>query len=422
MKHEHRYPKPRGAEIRNSKHQIRNKFEIQSTETRRPFGPVSGFGFCSSVLALAKAWDVIRKPDVCGRPHYVQLEVTTHCNLACYMCVRNEVIKHPRHLSLADFQRLFDQITPRRLTLSGAGEPLLNPDLVAMVAHASRHGAATMVPTNGTLLGKAELARGLVQAGLNTLKISIDAATAQSYQAIRRQDCFDRIIGGVRQLEEVKRRHNRRTPELRFDVVILKENWAEIPDIVELARQLGIGTVFFRPLQVTGIGKQREAIGRDVDFEGLYRAVQEGLGRAKRLGVRTNLKEVARDFATYRSIYVRKDAALDRQVCLLPWLQCFISVTGELSPCCATYTNEGFSGGNVFEEGFEAVWNGLRMQEIRRRFRRHQNPLAVCRDCIPRSVSVLLKMSSMLPGFVWSRRSRPTPSGTAKRPDNVPNP
>ena len=366
-------------------------------------------------LLAKKAWEVVRKPEVCDRPCYVQLEVTTHCNLACYMCVRNEVIKHPRHLPLADFQRLFDQIQPRRLTLSGAGEPLLNPDLVAMIAHAARHGAALMVPTNGTLLGQAELAQGLVEAGLDTLKISIDAATAQTYQAIRRQDCFDRVLDGIRQLTEIKRQHNRRTPELRFDVVILKENWAQIPDIVELARQLGLGTIFFRPLQVTGIGKDREALGRDVDFEGLYRAVQEGLGRAKRLGVRTNLREVACDFATYRSIYIRRDAALDRHVCLLPWVQCFISVTGELSPCCATYTNESLSAGNVFEEGFEAVWNGPRMQEIRRQFRRRQNPLAVCRDCIPRSVPVLLKMSSMLPGFVWARRRQKSRSDRKAR-------
>jgi radical SAM protein with 4Fe4S-binding SPASM domain len=364
--------------------------------------------------SVRKSWEVVRKPEVCGRPYYVQLEVTTHCNLACYMCVRNEVIQHPRHLSLGDFQRLFDQIQPRRLTLSGAGEPLLNPDLVAMIAHASRRGASTMIPTNGTLLGKAELARGLVEAGLNTLKISIDAATAQTYQAVRRQDCFDRILDGVRQLEEIKRQCQSRTPELRFDVVILKENWAQIPDIVDLARQRDIGTVFFRPLQVTGLGKEREAIGRDVDFDGLYRAVQEGLARARRLGVRTNLQEVARDFTAYRSIYVRRDAALDRQVCLLPWLQCFISVQGELAPCCATYTNESFSAGNVFEEGFEAVWNGPRMQALRRRFRRRQNPFAVCRDCIPRSVPVLLKMSSMLPGFVWAHHSRPAPSGTAQ--------
>jgi radical SAM protein with 4Fe4S-binding SPASM domain len=175
---------------------------------------------------------------------------------------------------------------------------------------------------------------------------------------------------------------------------------------VELARQLNIGTVFFRALQATGTGKERESMGQDMDFDGLYRAVQEGFTRAARLGVRTNLKEVARDFATYRSIYIRKDAAMEGHVCLLPWVQCFISVKGELAPCCAMYTNEGFSAGNVLAEGFDAVWNGLRMQTIRRQFRDRKCSFAVCRDCIPRSVPVLLKMSSMLPGFVFRRTRR----------------
>jgi len=57
----------------------------------------------------------------------------------------------------------------------------------------------------------------------------------------------------------------------------------------------------------------------------------------------------------------------------------------------------------VFKQDFESVWNGATMREIRRRFKNRQNPFAVCRDCIPRSVPVLLKMSSMLPGFVYDK-------------------
>jgi MoaA/NifB/PqqE/SkfB family radical SAM enzyme len=360
-----------------------------------------------SLFLLRKAWEIARKPDVCGRPWYVQIEATTHCNLACYMCVRNETISRPQHLSFEDFQRLFDRIRPARLTLSGAGEPLLNPDIVHMIEHAQHHGALTMVPSNGTLLCREGLAEGIVQAGLRTMKVSIDAATAGTYEAIRRQDCFDRIIEGIRLVDSLKSQRRSRFPEIRFDVVILKENHAEIPAIISLPRRLNVGTVFFRALQVTGIGGEREAqIGRDVDFDALRRAVRAGIAESARLGVRTNLKDVARDFDTYRSLYVRQDAAMSDQVCLLPWLQCFISVQGELSPCCATYTNEGITAGNVLNEDFESVWNGRRMQAIRRRFRSRGNPPAVCRDCIPRSLPVLLKMGSMLPGFLYGRVKR----------------
>ncbi len=404
-------------------------------------------------LAVRKAWEAIRKPDVCARPYYVQFEVTTHCNLACYMCVRNEVIKHPRHLAFEDFRRVFDQIRPPTLTLSGAGEPLLNPALAQMIAHASRQGTRTMIPSNGTLLLKGDtengrsgdavdawmrrsvdadaastlsrshactssvLAASLVEAGLNVLKISIDAATAGTYVAIRRQDCFDKIVEGVRRLGELKKARGTRSPEIRFDVVILKENYAEIPDIVRLACDLDVGTVFFRALQTKGIGSQREEeIGKDMDFDGLARAVRTGIGEAARLKVRTNLKDVARDFEAYRSIYLAQDANMAGQICLLPWLQCFISVKGELSPCCATYTNESFSGGNVFEQPFEAVWNGEKMQALRRQFKSRRNPFAVCRDCLPRSIPVLLKMNSLLPGFVWGRRSRKGACGNCVQP------
>ena len=354
-----------------------------------------------SLLLARKAWEVARKPEVCARPFYVQFEVTTHCNLACYMCVRNEVIKHPRHLGFDDFKQVFDQIRAPKLTLSGAGEPLLNPDLCRIIAHAKGHGASVMIPTNGTLLRRPELAGAMVETGLNVLIVSIDAATPATYQAIRRQDCFDKIVEGLTLIEEAKKEQRRRYPEIRFDVVILKENYRELPAIVRLADRLGIATVFFRALQTKGIGKDREeTIGKDVDLDALYRAVREGMAEAARLRIRTNLKDVARDFKAYRSIYTQQDAAMSNHVCLLPWLQCFISVKGEVSPCCATYSNEGFTAGNVFEQDFEVVWNGPRMREVRRRFRQKDNPFAICRDCIPRSIPVLMKMSSMLPGFV----------------------
>jgi len=50
---------------------------------------------------------------------------------------------------------------------------------------------------------------------------------------------------------------------------------------------MDIGTIFFRPVQVTGIGKQRETIGQDVDFEGLYalESIKEKVNRLNTLYV-----------------------------------------------------------------------------------------------------------------------------------------
>lgn len=358
-------------------------------------------------IYLKKPFEIAVKPDKVSQPFYMQVEATTHCNLACKMCVRNETIKNPMHLKFDKFKEVFDQVIPKKLTLSGVGEPMLNPELYKMVDYARKHGTTVMIPSNGTILKKRKLSEALVDSGLNVLKISIDAASAATYLNVRLEDYFDDIIEGIRVLEDVKKERNTRFPELRFDFVILEDNYREIPDLVRLADQLNIKTIFFRALQVEGIqGEREELLGRDVDFKGLFESVKKGLSLAHQLKIKTNLKDIAKDFLTYESLYVKHDSKMQEHVCLLPWLQCFVSVKGELSPCCATYSNEGYSAGNVYEQGFDDVWNGDKMQELRRKFKNKQNDLAICTDCIPRSVPVLLKMSSMLPGFAYNTKDK----------------
>ncbi len=356
---------------------------------------------------IKKPLEALAKPSTCSNPFYMQIESTTHCNLACKMCVRNETIKNPMHLKFDKFKKVFDQVVPKKLTLSGVGEPMLNPELYDMVTYARKHNTEVMIPSNATLLNRRKLSEKLVDAGLNVLKISVDAASRETYLKVRLEDYFDDIVEGINVLEDVKRERNTRFPELRFDFVILEDNFHEIPQLVALAKTLNIPTVFFRALQVEGIqGEREELLGRDVDFKELFNAVKKGLTLAEEYKIKTNLKDIARDFMVYESLYVEHDSKMNEDVCLLPWLQCFVSVKGELSPCCATYSNEAWSAGNVFEQGFEPVWNSQKMQDLRTKFKKKKNDLAICTNCIPRSIPVLLKMSSMLPGFTYQTKDK----------------
>ena len=123
---------------------------------------------------------------------------------------------------------------------------------------------------------------------------------------------------------------------------------------------------------------------------------------ASKYSINTNLKEILGEFNHYKSIYVTLDSKMQNRICLLPFFQCYITAEGQLSPCCALYNNEKISAGNVFEQGFEAVWNGKEMQKLRKQFAKKTHNFAVCKDCIPRSISVLFKMSRMLPKFIKS--------------------
>ena len=110
------------------------------------------------------------------RPHspfVAQIIPTRRCNLSCGYC--NEFDRVSAPVPLEELQRRIDRLAglgTAIVTLSG-GEPLLHPDLAAIVRHIRRCGAIATLITNGYLLTPAVI-RQLNDAGLDSAQISID--------------------------------------------------------------------------------------------------------------------------------------------------------------------------------------------------------------------------------------------------------
>ncbi|MBE9503514.1 MAG: radical SAM protein, partial [Proteobacteria bacterium] len=141
--------------------------------------------------------NVLRKPiHVDETPIHIQLEPTTACNLACITCPHEEYVKRAKHMTLDEFKRIFDQIKPLKVTLSGFGEPFANPKLPDMIFYAKDHGASVNTTSNMTLVND-HLAEKIVNSRLDLIKVSIDAAKPETYQDIRGEDSHQKIIEGI---------------------------------------------------------------------------------------------------------------------------------------------------------------------------------------------------------------------------------
>jgi len=95
------------------------------------------------------------------------------CNLACAYC--NEFDDHSKPVALEVMLQRVDRLAELGtsiVTISG-GEPLLHPDLDAIIAHIRRRGLIAGLITNGYLL-TADRVKRLNHAGLDHLQISID--------------------------------------------------------------------------------------------------------------------------------------------------------------------------------------------------------------------------------------------------------
>ena len=127
-------------------------------------------------------------------PLVIQLEAAGFCNLRCNFCPVNDNAVQA-HLSkswlepavFAEFVRQCEQfpVPIKVLRFIGNGEPLLNRHIAEYVRQAKLSGAFERVEitSNGTLLTSA-LSDALIEAGLDTLKISLEATEDETFAAI----------------------------------------------------------------------------------------------------------------------------------------------------------------------------------------------------------------------------------------------
>jgi MoaA/NifB/PqqE/SkfB family radical SAM enzyme len=141
-----------------------------------------------------------------AQPVCLYLETTNRCNLLCTTCPRTyEELEPPADMSWELFTRIVDQYPAiARVVLHGIGEPMMVKDLPRMVRYLKDRGTYVLFNTNGTLL-RPKKGRALIDAGLDELRISLDAAESKAFQLVRGRDWFDRIVRNVREFVELKR-------------------------------------------------------------------------------------------------------------------------------------------------------------------------------------------------------------------------
>lgn len=320
-------------------------------------------------------------------PGELQVEVTAACNLRCPMCLvrYRPPLDRVRHsTTLAAFRELVDgNPNLRRVTLQGLGEPLLAPDLLAMVEHAAGRGIDVGFNTNATLLTE-ERAERLVRAGLAWLHVSVDGATAETYEAIRDGARFDKVCRNIAGLVRVKRRLGGDRPWVRLVFVAMRRNVDELPGVVRLAAETGVNEVWVQHLSHSFDDTDGSddgayvAIRRYTAAEALWDAMPPAFGEARRvadeLGVQLRLPRADAEQAPAP----RRPAG--EPGCDWPWRSGYVTHDGAAEPCCMVMGADRATLGQVGERSFGDVWAGPEYQAFRRSLL-GDDPPAVCRGC-----------------------------------------
>jgi radical SAM protein with 4Fe4S-binding SPASM domain len=313
-------------------------------------------------------------------PAALQVEVTAACNLRCAMCLvryRPPVNKVVGAMPLALFRRLVDDLPGlRQLTLQGLGEPLLAPDLLAMIRYAKQRGIRVGFNSNATLLNPRR-ARELVDTGLDWLHVSLDGADAVTYEAIREGASFETVVCNLAGLTAAKREAGSATPWIRVVFVAMRRNIGGLPDLVALLGRVGVGEL--RVQNLSHSFSDTDPFGR---YQEIRRYAQE---EALWTGADRTAAEAAfaaaRRAAKAAGVVLRLPAtAAEPAGCSWPWDSAYVTSQGVVQPCCMVMGDDRVSLGRLTEQSFPEIWAGPAYQDFRQRLRGPEPP-EVCRGC-----------------------------------------
>lgn len=305
-------------------------------------------------------------------PRYIELEVTTKCNLKCIMCEHTYWDEPSRDLTLEQFKNIVNQFPKLKwIGVTGIGSSFLNKDFMEMLRYIKKRKVYVELFDSFNNLNE-NLIEEIVREGLiDRLISSIDGATKATYEGIRVGADFDKIITNLKCLVRIKEKYKTRFPEFSFHFIVSKTNYKEMPQFVRLMHQITkgdmVGILFTKLLHTFN---ETKAIVLD---ELPQRIRQETLKVADQLGIR---------------VMWTKDLREDKQpmrTCT-EWTMPFIFSDGSVIPCCAG--NEANKRefqvktrmGNIFEEDFRSIWNGKRFKGLRDKLHQGETP-DPCVDC-----------------------------------------
>jgi radical SAM protein with 4Fe4S-binding SPASM domain len=320
-------------------------------------------------------------------PTFIQIEPVGQCNLSCVMCpvdLRNDGPGEgrPAFMAFEQFTEIMEQFPAlEELHLQGLGEPMMHPRFFDMVSYAACRGVRVGCNSNLTLLSQGRAER-CVTSGLRELNVSLDAATAETYESIRKGARFTRVIGNILRVQAARQREGSSTPAVTITTVVMRRNLRELPDVVYLAHCLSIDSVFVQHLgQDFTEGSLPETY---VPFRAFVR--EESLMTMDPALVERCFGE-AREAAEEYGIKLRlpRLREADRAVgsgrrCDWPWKAAYITYRGDAVPCCMIATPDRYCFGNVLAQGVERVWNGPPADSFRRRLDSNQPP-DICAAC-----------------------------------------
>lgn len=317
-----------------------------------------------------------------GMPLRFTLNTSYKCNLRCIMCqfhrtpkVSKRVVGREPKLKSDIYLSFLDDIFPTLIEAetTTVGEPFLSKHINLTVDKAREYDVKLYITTNGILLNKRNIEK--VYNLMSTLVISIDGATKNVYERIRKKSNYNQLLANIEKFNEIRNSMDYK-PKLTLQMTLLKDNIHELPLLVKLAHRVGADNVKAYHAYIYDVHFEEQSLFNFKEKFNNYR--NQALNLAARLKITTFLPNEFGD--SLIKLQSTSPLKFDKPPCRFLWSEGFLEPTGDLTACFFPYK---FNIGNISNEKFIDIWNNGLYQDLRTKVSL-PNPRNYCTNCVLR--------------------------------------
>ena len=237
-----------------------------------------------------------------------------------------------------------------------------------MIRYARSKHIWVRTTTNASLLHLQENYKKLIDSGVNEVQISIDGASKETFEKIRRGSRFERVIENCKLINGYCAQRN--LLRTRMWIVVQKDNVHEFLDFVDLGHTLGFRRLSYA-LNLTDWAQQKwtgpiqEMTVEDSVSPGL---AQKGIKRGTELDLDVSFWNITAKYST----------KTPEHLCPWPFERAYISSDMKIVPCCMIANPDVLQLGDAHD--LTGNWNGQRMMSFRKMHLQGKIP-KLCQSC-----------------------------------------
>jgi MoaA/NifB/PqqE/SkfB family radical SAM enzyme len=330
----------------------------------------------------------------------VYVEPTSRCNLSCRTCIRNAWEESQGDMTSSTFDRLVENLKelPSRpdIFFSGFGEPLLLDNIAEMVARVKAVAGKVELITNGMLLTE-QCSRELIEAGLDTLWVSVDGATAEHYADVRLGAALPTVFDNITHFSELRNSSNT-TPEIGISFVAMRKNITDLPVLLQMSSRLGASRYMVtNVLPYTKEMCQEMLYARSVDGKDSMPSPQSPSVNLPRIDLTPDTHDAIVQAICNRQNVQLNGVPMGQEKGRCPFVErgsVAVSWDGAVSPCLAlmhSYVSylhdrrrlvERHTIGNLMDKDLKSIWEAPEYIDFRKRVQAFDfSPCIWCGGC-----------------------------------------